>query len=140
MAGKRARAIVPWALAALLGLGVAIAFAPWVRSGRGSRSSFEAVRTADRLDLFDDSVQTVVAVVWAALPFVAALGAVAVALGWSRVAAASGMVVGSVVLVVGALVALGPPEAEWGATAGLVVGVLLVGVALIATVVPEGEP
>mgnify|MGYP000854851599 CR=1 FL=1 len=130
------RAMVPWALALLLAAAVAVGFGPWVRTGAGARSSFEAMRTADRLDLFDDGVRTVLTVAWGALPFVAALGAAAVALGWSRVAATAGLAVGGVVLALASLIVLGPPEAAWAAPVGAVVGAALLAVSLVATVIP----
>jgi hypothetical protein len=90
------------ALGALLVVSVAATFAPWLRSGEARRSSYEVVRTADRLDLLGPSAERVGRIVWATLPLAAAVGLLALVRERRMLAGAAGawvaLAVGSLAL------------------------------------------
>ncbi|MCU1372148.1 MAG: hypothetical protein JWO77_3342 [Ilumatobacteraceae bacterium] len=106
---------------------VAVTFAPWLRSGEARRDSHELVRTAERLGVFEGVVATAVRVGWAFLPFVAALGLLALVRGWRRTGFAAALTVGVVVLLVGFGLQAAGDLADWGATAAIVVGAVSAG-------------
>ncbi len=54
-------------------VGAALTFAPWSYSGTRGRSSYELVRSAERLTLLDGGYPGVVATAWKAMPILAAL-------------------------------------------------------------------
>lgn len=101
---------------------VAVTFAPWLRSGEARRDSHELVRTAERLGVFEGAVATAVRVGWAFLPLVAALGLLALVRGRRRIGHLAAVTVGAIVLVVGFGLQAAGEQADWGATAAMVIG------------------
>jgi len=75
----RTAGVLDIALGVLLVAAVATTFAPWLRSGESRRSSYEVVRTVDRLELAGPVARRAGRVVWATLPLVAALALLALA-------------------------------------------------------------
>lgn len=120
----------PWALTASTVVAVAVTFAPWLRTGSATRTSYEVVRSAERLEVMAARPQLVVSVVWAFLPMVSALSILASTLDRRYLAAGSAAVVGLAVAVLAAVVARAPRSADWGTQAGLASGSALVVVAL----------
>ena len=117
---------------------VAITFAPWLRSGEARRDSHEVVRTAERLGVFEGGAATLVRVGWAFLPFLAALGVLALVRGRRRVGLAASAAVGVIVLVVGFALQVAGPLADWGATAAIVVGTVLAAAGTVGLVGDRG--
>lgn len=101
---------------------VAVTFAPWLRTGEARRDSHELVRTAERLGVFEGATATAVRVGWAFLPFVAALGVLALVRGWRRTGFVAALTVGAVVLLVGFGLQAAGDLADWGATGAILVG------------------
>jgi len=116
-----ARAVDVVAAVAMLAV-VAVTFAPWLRSGEVRRDSYELVRTADHLGIFEGATATAVRVGWAFLPLVAALGLFALARGRRRVGHLAAVTVGGIVLVVGFGLQAAGEQADWGAKAAMVIG------------------
>lgn len=101
---------------------VAVTFAPWLRSGEARRDSYELVRAADRLGVFEGATAVAVRVSWALLPLIAALGLLALVRGWRRTGYAAAATVGLVVLLVGFGLQAAGDLADWGTTAAIIVG------------------
>lgn len=117
-------------LATVTAMAVAVMFAPWLRTGSAVRNSFEVVQAADRLDVLPGGPQAVISVVWAFLPLVAVLAVLALTVDRVPVAVVLTVVVGLVQAGFGAVVTNAPRSADWGATAGLALGLTLAVVAL----------
>ncbi|CAN5743463.1 hypothetical protein BH10ACT1_BH10ACT1_20750 [soil metagenome] len=119
-------------LVAALVIAVGATFAPWLRTGSATRTSYEVVQAAVRLEVLSDGPQALVSVMWAFVPLVGALGLLATVLGRTQLAVAAALVVGVAVTAFAGLVKSAPRSADWGATAGLASGPTLV-VAALAT-------
>ena len=111
---------------AVSALAVAALFAPWLRTGSATRNSFQVVQAADHLDVLPGGPQTLLSVVWAFVPLLAVLGVLALIV--NRAWAAAGLLVGVGFLeaIFGVVVMNAPRSADWGAKAGLAVGLTLV--------------
>ncbi len=118
--------------AVVSGAAVAVAFAPWLRTGTARRTSFQVVAASDHLDVLSAGLQTVVAGVWAFLPLLVVLAVLAATIGRWRLAAGLALLAGLIEAAFGLLVIHAPRSADWGATAGLAIGLALVVVALAA--------
>ncbi len=118
--------------------GAALTFAPWSYSGTRGRSSYELVRSAERLTLLDGGYPGAVATAWKAMPILAALVLV---LGlfaspyWSRALACvfSLLLGGAAFLVVAAPK---PLRSGMGAKIAIAVAVLTF---LVAVIGPRGR-
>lgn len=121
----RSSRIIDVLVGAALVAAVAVTFAPWLRSGEARRDSHELVRSAERLGVFEGAAATAVRVGWAFLPFVAALGLLALVRGWRRTGYGVAVTVGAIVLVVGCGLQAAGDLADWGATTAIVVGGVL---------------
>lgn len=116
----------------LSALAVATLFAPWLRTGSATRNSFQVVQAAERLNVLPGGPQTVISVVWAFLPLLAVVGVLFLTINRFRVAGALLVLVGFLEAIFGVVVMNAPRSADWGAKAGLAVGLTLV-VAAAAT-------
>jgi hypothetical protein len=103
---------------------VAATFAPWVESGSANRSSYEVVRAAQDLGVLQGWVQPAAAVAWYFVPLVAALSVLALALDRPVVAAVLLSVTGAAITLLSVKLIFGPLSTDWGASAGLVGGIL----------------
>ncbi len=110
----------------LAGLVVA-AFLPWVASGGVERTSFETVRSAQRLGLAESSWQGVMLDGWYLLPLLGALALLALALHRVVLATAIALVAGLVALGAGLVVVLAPVSSRSGPVVAIVMGALTVG-------------
>lgn len=115
----------------VLAAGVAVTFAPWLRSGSSHRTSYSVVRVADRLDVLGGSWGTVLRGAWAFLPLAATCSAVAVSLRRYRTAAALAMLVGLAEVALAVVVMSSPRSTDWGARGGLAAGAALMVLALV---------
>jgi len=125
-----AAAVLRWTLVAVAAGAVAVTFAPWLRTGTATRTSYEVVRAADRLGVLSPGSQAVVSVAWSFLPLVAALAVLALVCDRVRLAAGLAATVGLVEVFLASAINNAPRSADWGAPAGLVLGSALVVVAL----------
>lgn len=132
--------LLPWILGALLAVAVASTFGPWIRTGAARRSSYEAVRSAARLDVVEGSGADLVRVLWPFVPFVACLALLALVLDLVRTGAALSAVVGLAVVTFAVLVSRVPDLADWGVTAGLVSGAALLAGSLLVLTLPRPLP
>lgn len=132
--------VAPTALGAAAVAAVAVTFAPWLHTGAAHRTSYQMVRAADRLEVLSAGPQTAVSVAWAFLPFVAALAVVAVLVERRRIAAALAVLVGVTETFLALAVKIAPRSADWGTTAGLVLGSVLVVVALATAITARSTP
>ncbi len=119
-------------MGAISALAVATLFAPWLRTGSATRNSFQVVQAAERLNVLPGAQQTVISVVWAFLPLLAVVGVLLLTINRFRVAGAMLVLVGFLEAIFGLVVMNAPQSADWGAKAGLAVGLTLV-VAAVAT-------
>lgn len=117
------------ALVGLLVVGIGLSFTDWAHSGRAGRSSYELVRSADRLGLLEGRVASVGAVVWFFLPLVGAAAVVALAFGRRRLGAVLGAIVGGLLIVGWLKVKSSPLSADAGSEAGALCGLAIVLVA-----------
>ena len=117
-------------LATVTAIAVAVMFAPWLRTGSATRNSFQVVQAADHLDVLPAGPQAVISVVWAFLPLLAVLAVLALTVDRVPVAVGLMVVVGVVEAGFGTVVTNAPRSADWGATAGLALGLTLAVVAL----------
>jgi hypothetical protein len=106
---------------AVIGLATVVlaSFAPWLRSGERSRTSYELFEVVDRLGLLGDGALRLLPRMWVGVPF---LAAIALALFFCRspkLAAAVTAVVGGFSVVVGWAVQDVPLTAEWGSRIGI---------------------
>ncbi len=123
-------ALVPAALLVLTGaVAVASTFLPWLRTGSVTRSSYQVVQAADRLEVVSGAPRVALAVGWAFLPLVAALGLLALTLGRVRMAASAGFAVGLAISTLAVLVKSAPRSGDAGATVGLASGLTLLAAA-----------
>lgn len=127
---SRAAVVAEVTLGAALVGAVAASFAPWLQTGEARRSSYQVVQAAARLDVVSGPAEAVVRVVWALLPLTAALGLLALARRRRRVAAGLALAVGVVEVGLALLVKEAPSMADWGVSAALVVGTIVVVAAL----------
>ena len=111
--------------------GIAITFAPWLRSGSSQRTSYGVVRAADRLDVLGGSWGVAVRGGWSFLPLAAACAGVAITLRRPRTAAALALVVGLAEASLAVVVMSSPRSTDWGARGGLAAGVALIAMALV---------
>ncbi len=114
-----------WTAAAGSGVVGLAGFLPWASTGRTPRSSFDLVRLADRLELVSTGWHEQLLVLWVMVPFLAALGLLAAALGRPRpvlvaTSLASGLGVIAVAVVVRTPLQLRP--GVWIALAGSLIG------------------
>lgn len=121
-ASSSAARALPWVLAALLTASVASTFGPWVRTGAAQRTSYEAVRSAARLDLVEGTGAELARVLWPFVPFLACLAVLAIVLERPRLGAVLGGFVGLALVTFAVLVSRVPDLADWGVTAGLLLG------------------
>lgn len=126
---RRVRAL-DYLLGGALALAVADTFAPWLRSGSSQRTSYQVVRAAKELELLGGRWESVIRAVWSFMPFLAAVALVAVVLGRTRPGAGLAVVVGAMEAVLALVVMKSPRSADWGARAGLAVGLALVAIAM----------
>ena len=109
------------------------AFLPWAGSGDATRSSFELVQVAERLDVLDGRNRQLGAVLWYLLPAIVAL--VWLAATFERPVATAALSASVGVLAIGGagVVVASPLKAEVGVPIAVVAGVAaLAGAALIA--------
>lgn len=112
------------AVAAVGALGVlGTSFMPWARSGSSSRTSYELVAAARRLDVVSGTGATL-ARGWYLVPLVVAGAWLAAALGRPLVAAVSSAVVGVATLALVVAVKASPLPADTGSNLALAAGVL----------------
>jgi hypothetical protein len=123
-------------LGALLVLTLAATFAPWHRSGTTSRSSYEVVRSAERLGVLDRGLAPTVATAWAFVPAIGTVGLLALALGRWRWALGAAAAAGAMVAWF-ALVLQQAPGAAWGSVAALVASTALSIVVASAVMIPS---
>ena len=125
------RAVAIAALAAI----VLASFAPWLRSGERTRSSYDLVKVIDRIELLGGGSLRWLPAVWVCVPLLAAVALACFVAGAPRWAASVGAVVGGFALVVGWAVLEAPLRAEWGSRVAVGGGalVLISGTAVIAT-------
>lgn len=122
----------------LVVVGAALTFAPWSYSGTRGRSSYELVRSAERLTLLDGGYPGAVATAWKAMPILAALVLLLgffVAPRWARLLS----VVFSLFLALAAFLVVAAPKplrSGLGAKAALAVAVLTF---LLAAIGPRGR-
>jgi hypothetical protein len=111
-------------------VGVAVvvvgAFAPWVRTGRRRRSSFDLVGVADRLGVVPSGVATVLARGWVLVPLLGAVALAALVIGAHRVAAVASVATGVYTLAMVWFVATSPLGTEAGLTTSMVGGMITV--------------
>lgn len=126
----RSRTILDVVLAVLLLGSIASTFAPWLRSGESRRSSYEVVRTADRLELLGPVARSVGRFAWATLPLAASLALLALARERRAVAGALALWVAAVEGLLAASLRRVPQVADWGVAVALAltVGLAVVGV------------
>jgi hypothetical protein len=105
---------------------VAASFGPWLRTGGATRSSYEVVQAAERLEVLASGPQVAISAAWAFLPLLAVLSLLALALGRARLAAGVALVVGLLAVSLAFAVMNAPGSAEWGASAGLGAGLALI--------------
>jgi hypothetical protein len=134
-----ARAL-PWVIVALLTAGVASTFAPWVRTGAARRTSYEAVRSAARLDLVEGTGAELFRVLWPFVPLVACLAILAIVLERPRLGALLGGFVGLALVTFAVLVSRVPDLGDWGVTAGLLLGGSVVATSIPLLTVRPGAP
>ncbi|MCB0976339.1 MAG: hypothetical protein KDB02_02660 [Acidimicrobiales bacterium] len=139
---KVARIALPWVIAALVAVAVGSTFAPWFRSGDVTRTSYETIRTAARLDLLDGSAATVARFGWSFVPLMGCLAVLALLLEHRRVGALFAAIVGAASVALAAVVSRAPDNVEWGATVSIVAGLalLVASVLLLSTPNREGSP
>ncbi|NNE74813.1 MAG: hypothetical protein HKN26_14195 [Acidimicrobiales bacterium] len=112
-------------LLAIVLIDIACTFMTWSISGARGRSSYELIRSAERLLLLEDGAPKIIGIAWLTLPFVAAVVVAAMFVGWHRtarlVAAGFGLFItlGATAIVF----APGPLRDGWGARFGLFFGV-----------------
>lgn len=108
-------------------------FLTWGVSGARGRSSYELVRSAERLLLLDDGAPRAVGTAWLALPLIGAIVVALLLVGWNRGARVVALLQG--VALSGAAGAIiwspGPVREGWGARLGLIGGLLLAILALV---------
>lgn len=116
-------------------------FLPWASSGSRSRSSYELVRVADRLDLLPGGWQSGAARAWFATPLVAALAAAAPLARHHlapRVGAVAAAAVAVFALVLVVMVHRSPLTADVGTTTSAVGAVAtLVGAVVLSVTTPR---
>lgn len=104
-----------WMTVTSLGLVVASAFLPWVRTGEARRSSYRLLRDLGTLGVLDSGPAVAGRVLWVLLPAAAATALLLVGFGRVRPAA--------VVAMVAALIGLGGAVAVLRSPVGALVGV-----------------
>lgn len=112
-------------LGVLLLAAVAATFTPWLRSGDARRSSYEVVRSADRLELLGPVARRAGRVVWATLPLAAALGLLALVRERRMLAGALALWVAAACGSLAAALRRAPEAADWGTGVAVVVAVAL---------------
>jgi len=109
------------------------AFLPWGGSGEATRTSFELVQVAERLDLLQGRNRQVAAALWYLLPLVVALVWLAATFDRSVVVAVLGVVVGALAISGAAVVVSSPLKTQPGVPIAVLAGGTAVGgAALIA--------
>ena len=101
-------------------------FAPWLRSGARSRTSYELFEIVDRLDLLGEGTLRWVPRIWVCVPVLAAVSLTLFVSGIPKWAAAAAAVVGGFSLLVGWAVQDVPLAAEWGSRIGVAGGIAAV--------------
>lgn len=126
----RSRTALDLVLGVLLVGAIASTFAPWLRSGDARRSSYEVVRTAERLELLGPVARRVGRVAWSTLPLVASLALLALARERRGIAGALALWVAAVEGLLAASLREVPQVADWGVAVSLLltVGLAVVGV------------
>lgn len=112
------------------------ALAPWGRSGRTDRSSFELVRIARRLDVLEGALATT-AKLWLLAPIAVAVVVVAAMAGWAKLAGVTGTAVAVAGVALAIAVRQSPLVARWGLAvtmAGAAVVVVADGLWFVAVV------
>lgn len=104
---------------------VAVAFLPWHHSGSATRNSYQLLSSADRLGLVHGNALRILSWAWILFPLIVAMAGLALALQARAPAAALAAVAGGIQVVAGA-VAIRSADSGWGASAGVVVGSLLI--------------
>lgn len=135
--GFRRRGFVAARTVAVAGLATVVlaSFAPWLRSGERTRSSYDLVQVVDRIDVLDGGSLRWLPTAWVCVPLLAAIAIACFVGGAPRWAAGLSAVVGGFALVVGWAVLEAPFCPEWGSRAAVGGGALVVisGAAVIAT-------
>lgn len=130
-------------LVLLVGIGMIVlgAFLPWVISGTSTRSSFETVRSAERLGLVDGEVALAVLRGWYLVPLAAALVPVLLSFHRVRTAAIIGMLLAAITGSVAAIVVLATPDRGIGPMVSIAgAGVVLVCAFVVLITTPAGRP
>jgi hypothetical protein len=136
----RVRRLLPWLATALLALVVLCAFLPWVRTGEASRSSFRLLRDLNTLGVLRSGADRAGRVVWVLLPCLAAVAALAVALGRPRLGAWLAALVSTIGLAGAVVVANSPLATLIGARAMLVVAPLSLACSVLAALAQRPAP
>lgn len=122
---------MPVAVVGVIGV-LGASFLPWARSGSATRTSYELVAAARRLEVVS-GVGATLARGWYLLPLVVACTWLAATLRRPLVAAVSSAVVGTATLALVAAVKASPLPADTGTTLSLIAGIVaLVGAARLA--------
>jgi hypothetical protein len=106
-------------------------FLPWATSGRASRSSYELVASAERLEVLD-GVAAAAAPLWYLVPLAAACAFLAAVLGRTVLAAGVAAATGVAAIVLGAAVNSSPLGADVGCAAATLAGAVSVAGAAVA--------
>ena len=88
--------------------------APWIASGRRTRTGLSLAQSVDQLELVHDGPGRALLELWFLLPMVVPLAWLALVLGRPRLAAALAAVAGVVVVGAAVAVARGPLPTRWG--------------------------
>lgn len=105
-------------------------FLPWARSGQTSRTSYELIGVAGRLDVLEGSWARLAAL-WVVMPVLAGLAWLVLSFGRSRLAATLAASVGLQTLAAAALTERSPLATETGVTVGRWAGLVALAAAAI---------
>lgn len=118
-----------WLASAAASLAFVASFLPWGRSGQTSRSSYQLVGVADRLDVLDGSARTA-AMAWFVLPVLVGLVWLARSVDRHGTAATLSALTGLLSVVAAALIERSPLAVEHGATLAKWTGAVAVAAAI----------
>jgi hypothetical protein len=114
---------------------LAVAFLPWVRSGRVDRHAFAVARTARNLGVVDTGAERALLLTYVLMPMLVAGAWLAAALARRRLLAVLAAVIGVVAIAAGIVVLSSPVRTGPGAWASIVAGsVALAGAAWLVLV------
>lgn len=120
--------ILTWLAILAASTALVAAFLPWGRSGQTSRSSFQLIGVADRLDVLQGSARSA-AYLWFVLPVLVGLAWLARSVGRSALAASLAATAGLICLAASELTVRSPLAVEYGATIARWAGIVAAGAA-----------